>query len=223
MRRAIRTWRERWSDKIARDLEASTPELRRVLIAEVDALKPFDALRTKRFAAKTLQPLFADWCKKKEEELFAAAESDLQNQFKRTLAYRSTKGEIDIDLKKDVLLNLAGAALSGAATVATIPAIVVFSTASAGSILGLLGVGATVLVTKNIVIGLVALIALAVLTQKRFAKGMSKTKARLREEIEQQIQERIVYSKKQPSLTVLLIERIEETAKKLLGELDNAA
>lgn len=224
-RKAIKAWREKWTERIAKDLEASIPELRSLLTAEVDKLKTLDALRTKRFAAEKLQPLFTDWCEKKEKALFTAAEKDLQNQFKRTVAYRSTKGEIDVDVSKDSLLNLAGAALSGAATVATIPAIVLLSSAtvSAGGLLGLLGFTTTVVVTKNIVIGLIVLIALLVLTQKRFNKGISNTKARLREQIEQQIQERIVYSKKQPSLTMLLTERIEDTAKQLLGELDHAA
>ena len=111
--------------QIAKDLDASIPELRSLLVAEVDTLKLIDALRTKRFAAEKLQPLFVDWCQKKEKALFTAAENDLQNQFKRTVAYRNTKGEIDVDVSKDTLLGLAGAALSGAATVATIPGIMI--------------------------------------------------------------------------------------------------
>lgn len=225
IRKAIKTWRDRWTEQIAKDLEESIPELRSMLVAEVDVLKPADALRTKHFAAEKLQPLFADWCQKKEKELFTAAEEDLQNQFKRTIAYRSTKGEIDVDVSKDALLNVAGAALSGAATVATIPAIVIFSSAtvSAGGILGLLGVTTTVVVTKNIVIGVIVFAALMLMTLWRFSKAMASTKARLREQIEQQIQERIVYSKKQPSLILLLTTRVEDTAKQLLGELNHAA
>lgn len=225
MRKAIKKWRDGWTEKIEKDLEASVPELRALLFSQIDALKPIDGLRIKRYAAKKLQPLFVDWCRRKEMTLFAAAEEDLQNKFDRNATYSVTESGIDVDVSKDVLLNLASVTLSGAATVATIPAIVIFSsiTVPAAGILGLLGFSATVVVTKNIVIGLIVLVAFTVLTYRRAGSWISTAKARLREQIEQQIQERIVYSTKQPSLAMVLTEKIDETAEQLLGELRDAA
>ncbi len=225
MRRAIKAWRDRWAEHIIKDLDASIPDLRAQLFVEVEKIKLADSIRSQRYIVEKLQSLFVAWCKKKEEEILSAAENDLRNQFKRTVACGGAKSEMEIDVSKASLLDLAGATLSGVAAVASIPAIVGFSTAtvSAGGILGLLGVTTTVLVTKNIAIGLVVLAVLLLISFIRFSKIVINTKTRLREQIEKQISEKVVYSKKQPSLAMLLTGRIEDTAKQLLGELDHVA
>lgn len=225
VRKAIKVWRDRWTEQIAKDLDASIPELRSLLFAEIDDMKRIDTFRTKRLTSEKLQPLFVDWCQKKEHALLTAAENDLQNQFKRTVAYRRANNKINVDVSKAFLLDLAGAALSSVAAAATIPAIVALSTTavSAGGFLGLLGFTTTVLVTKNIVIGLIVLAILMTVSQWRFSKSISNAKTRLREQIEQQIQERVIYSKKEPSLAILLTDRIEDTARQLLSEIDHAA
>lgn len=225
MRRAIKAWRDRWAEHITKDLDASIPDLRAQLFAEVEKIKLVDSIRAKRYVVDKLQPLFVAWCKKKEGEILSAAENDLRDQFNRTVADRSVKSEVEIDVSRESLLDLAGATLSGVAAVASIPAIIGFSTAtvSAGGILGLLGVTTTVLVTKNIAIGLVVLAVLLLISFIRFSKIVTNAKVRLREQIEKQISEKVVYSKKEPSIAMLLTGRIEDTAKQLLGELDHVA
>ncbi len=225
MRRAIKTWRDRWTEHIAKDLDASIPGLRAQLFAEVDKIQFGDTIRLQRYVADKLQPLFVAWSKKKEEEILSAAENDLRNQFKRTVAYRSANSEMEINVSKESLLDLAGVALSGTAALAIIPAIVGLSTAtvSVGGILGFLGVKTAVVVTKNIFIGLAVLAIVLLITFNLFSKVRSNAKNRLRAQIEQQIREKVLYSKKQPFLVMLLIDRIDETAKQLLGELDHAA
>ena len=225
VRKAIKRWRDQWTEHISKDLDASIPELKSLLFSEVDKIEFVDALRAKRYTTEKLQPLFVDWCRKKEEDLLTAAENDLRNQFKRVVEQRSARSEMEINISKESLLDIAGAALSGAATAATIPAMLSFSaaTVSAGGIMGLFGATTTVLVTRNILIGLIVLTVLLLFTYRRSSKVTINVKTRLRKQIEQQIQEKVVYSKKRPSLAMVLTEKIESTAKQLLGELEHAA
>lgn len=225
MRKAIKKWRDHWTGHISKDLDASTAGLKALLFSEVDKVKFVDAIRIKRYIARKLQPLLLEWCRQKEEDLLRAAEDDLRDRLKRAADFSDKKGEMEIRLNRGMLLDLAGTTLAGSASVATIPAIISFSTAtvSAGGIAGFFGATTTVPIIANLAIGLIVLALMSLITFWRSSKVMANLHARLRTQIERQINERVVYSKEQPSLAMQLIAKIEDTSKNLLGELDHAA
>lgn len=225
MRKEVKAWRDGWLARIDEDLTDGVQHLKRKLHAEVDTLSVFQAIRPKRYVADTLQPIFVEWCKKKEAILVSAAEQDLRLRFDRVIPRSNARTEMDIDVTKESLLDLAGTAMSGVAAAAVVPSLLTFSTAtvSAGGILGLLGVTTTVVVTRNIVIGLVVLAIMVLIAFMRFSKFVGNARARLRKQIDKQIDEKIRYSRERRSLAMTLSERIELTAKQLLEELDHAS
>lgn len=224
MRRDIKAWRDRWIENIANDLGKSIPDLQAKLDAEVDKITFRNAVFVKRYTAEKLQPLFVTWCTNKGKELLIAAEKDLQSQFDKRISSQNLNSKIEIDNSKNSLLDLASVALSGAAIAATIPTVIAASTTvvSAGGFLGLLGVTTTVFAVKSIVFGVVGLSLMLSFMLFRFFKITGNAKIRLRKQIDNQIKSKLLYSKKHASLSMLLTDRIEDTAKQLLRALDHA-
>jgi hypothetical protein len=225
MRKEVKAWRDGWLARIDEDLADGVQHLKRQLHAEVDTLGFLQAIRPKRYVADTLQPLFVEWCKKKEAALLSAAEQDLRFRFDRVIPPSDARTKMDIDVTKESLLDLAGTAMSGVAAAAVIPSIITYSTAtvSAGGILGLLGVTTTAVLTRSIMFGLVVLMILVLITFIRFSKIVGNARIRLRNRIDKQIDEKIRYSRTKQSLAMTLSERIELTASQLLEELDHAS
>lgn len=224
IRKAILSWRERWTKNFGERLQTDSLDLLRVLDDEIEAMNFRNALFSKRFIRNKLQPIFLSWSKSKASELISDAEADLLKICQQSVPRHSTSTSLDAHDSVDDLKDIAGATLSSAMALAAIPTVVTFSTAtiSVGGILGFLGVTASVFLFKQLALGIFALVLLWSLATFRIRKIKTNRQARLKHQMQQQIKYKILYSKKNKSLNLTLNELIEETANKLIGELRNA-
>ena len=128
---------------------------------------------------------------------------------------------LDGHSSKGTLLDVGTAAISTGLAAATIPAVVAFSTAtvSVGGLLGFLGVTTTVLVTRNLIAGLVVLGFLFLIALLRFKSIKRNARSRLKARVDKQIIKKIHFSKKERSLAMGMTKMLENTADTLIKEL----
>lgn len=224
LRKAILSWRERWTKNIGERLQADSLNLLRTLEAEISAMSFRNAIFSKQFTRNQLQPIFTKWSESRASELISDAEADLLKICEQSVPRHSAPNTLDDHDSLGGLKDIAGATLGSAMAFAAIPAVVTFSTTtvSVGGILGLLGVTASAVVLKQLALGVIALGILWYLASMRIQKIKSNSQARLKLQMQQQIKGKILYSKKKKSLNLTLNELIEEAARKLIGELKNA-
>ncbi|MNC66795.1 hypothetical protein D3C75_1172330 [compost metagenome] len=119
------------------------------------------------------------------------------------------------------MLDLAAATISTGVAAATVPAVIAFSTASVsvGGVLGFLGVSTTVIVTRNLLAGLLVLAALFLFTLLRFKSIKINARKRLKAKVDKQIIKKIHFSKKEKSLAMGMTKMLETTADSLVKEL----
>ena len=85
--------------------------------------------------------------------------------------------------------------------------------------LGFLGVSTTVIVTRNLLAGLLVLAALFLFTLLRFKSIKINARKRLKAKVDKQIIKKIHFSKKDKSLAMGMIKMLETTADSLVKEL----
>ncbi len=224
LRKQILSWRERWTKQIDERLQADSLSLQSALEVEINAMSLRNAIFPKRFTRNRLEPIFSLWSKDRASHLINDAEADLLNICEQSVPRHSASETLEDRDTRNSLKDMAAAALSGAAVVGAIPALVSFSFASVsvGGFLGFLGVTATVVVFKKLVIAVIGLVILALIAAMRIRKIKTNRQARLKLQMQTQIKEKIFYSKKHKSLNLTLNELIEDTANKLIGELKYA-
>jgi len=220
-RRLILSWKDRWSQTIQQRLEVESRQLQTELHAKIDQISFWDALFSGRYLRNTIQPLFTAWCQTKATELRAAAEQDLQSVVARAIPEEDLTPSLDAHSSKGTLLDVATAAISTGVAAATIPAVVAFSTAtvSVGGLLGGLGFTTTVLVTRNLLVGLVFLVFLFLIALLRFKSIKRNARRRLKAKVDKQIIKKIHFSKKERSLAMGMTKMLETTADSLVREL----
>lgn len=223
LRKQILSWRERWTKQIGEQLQADSMNLQSALEVEINAMSWRNVIFPKRFTRNRLEPIFTRWSEDKASELINDAEADLLKICEQSVPRHSASETLEDRDTLSSLKDMAGAALSGAAVIGAIPALVSFSFASVsvGGFLGLLGVTATVVVFRNVVIAVIGLGILALIAAIRIRKIKTNRQARLKQTMQTQIKEKILYSKKKKSLHLTLNQLIEDTANKLIGELKN--
>lgn len=224
LRKAILSWRERWTKNIGERLQLDSLNLLKALEAEISAMSFRNAIFSKSFTRNQLQPIFTSWSEGRASELISDAEADLLKICEQSVPRHSARNTLDDHDSLDGLKDIAGATLGSAMAFAAIPAVVTFSTATVpiGGILGLLGVTASVVVFKQLALGVFALGILWYLASVRIQKIKTKSQARLKLQMQKQIKDKILYSKKNKSLNLTLNELIDETASKLIAEFKNA-
>ncbi len=223
-RKLILSWQDRWTQKIQQRLEVESRQLQSELHAKIDKISFWQALFSGRYLRNTIQPLFTEWCQTKAKELKTAAEMDLQSVVARAIPEEDFCPVLDGHSGKRTLLDIATAAISTGVTAATIPALVGFSTAtvSVGGVLGFLGVTTTVVVTRNVIAGVVVLAILLLVTLLRFKSIKANARRRLKAKVDKQILKKIHYSKKEKSLAMSMTSMLETTASTLVKELRHA-
>ena len=143
LRRQILDWRDKWLTQIPSQLTQRLPALIRVLDVRIESITFNATFKTKSFAEKQLQPVYANWAKANGTEIVSAAEKELQQIYQHTLGFddrvsawsareTSAKNAFEIGLAT----GTTGAAFLG------IPVVASVSVQSAGYGLGLLGVTA---------------------------------------------------------------------------------
>lgn len=224
LRKAILSWRERWTKSIGERLQADSLDLLSALEAEINSMSFRNAIFPKRFTRNQLQPIFTRWSEGWASELISDAEADLLKICEQSVPRHSAPNTLDDHESLSGLKDIAGATLGSAMAFAAIPAVVTFSTATVpvGGILGLLGVTASVVVFKQLALGVFALGILWYFARMRIQTIKTNSQARLKLQMQQQIKDKILYSKKNKSLNLTLNELIDETASKLIVELKNA-
>lgn len=224
LRKAILGWRERWTKIIGERLQEDSFNLRRVLYSEIDAMSFRNAIFSKGFTRKKLQPIFVRWSEARAHELINDAEADLLKICEQSVSRHSGSSRLETNDSLGALKDIVGATLTSAMAFAAIPTVVTFSTAtiSVGGILGFLGVTTSVVIFKQLALGVIALVILWYLASMRIRKIKTNCQERLKLQMQQQIKDKILYSKKNKSLNLTLNELIEKTANKLIGELKNA-
>ena len=223
-RKAILAWRERWTRTINEQLHADSKQLQETLNATIDAMGFWNAVFSKSYTRKRLQPLFTQWSEAKALELTKSAETDLVGICERSVPSQSIHSALESQASKGLLVDMATATITTALAAAAIPAAVSFSTTtvSVGGVLGFLGVTATVVVLKQLILALLLVLIIWFIASNRIGKVKINAKARLKAQMQDQVQRKVLYSKKSTSLAMSLIGVIETTANKLLGELSNA-
>jgi hypothetical protein len=221
---AIRSWQQRWTKNVSERLQVEARDLQKILDTEIEAMSFRNAIFSKHFIRDKLQPIFVQWSEARAHQLIRDAEADLFKICEQSVPRHSAASVLDTNNSLVDLKDIAGATLSSALAVAAIPTVVTFSTGtvSVGGVLGLLGVTTSVVVFKQLAIGVIALVILWYLASIRIRKIKTNRQARLKLQMQQQIKDKILYSKKKKSLNISLNLVIEETAKKLIGELKNA-
>ena len=220
-RRLILSWKDRWSQTTQQRLEVESRQLQGELHAKIDQISFWDALFSGRYLRNTIQPLFTEWCQTKATELRMAAEQDLKSVVARAIPEEDFTPSLDGHSNKGTLLDVGTAAISTGLAAATIPAVVAFSTAtvSVGGLLGFLGVTTTVLVTRNLIAGLVVLVFLFLIALLRFKSIKRNARKRLKARVDKQIIKKIHFSKKERSLAMGMTKMLENTADTLIKEL----
>ncbi len=223
-RKLVLSWKDRWTHTIQQRLEVESQQLKTELHAKIDTIGFWEARSSNKYLRSTIQPLFTAWSQTKAKELKAAAELDLQAAFTRVIPEEDFSQILDGHSNLGTLRDLAAAALSTGLAAATIPAVVAFSTASVsvGGILGFLGVTSTIIVTRNLMAGLVVLAIFGFFALGRFSSVKTNARKRLKAKVDQQIIKKIHYSKKEKSLAMGLTKMIENTADSLIKELRHA-
>ncbi len=222
-RKAILDWRGRWTKNICESLQQDSSELKKMLDAKIDAMSFKEAILSKLFVRKTLQPIFVSWSENKAQELISAAQTDLLTTCEQSLHFKGASCALDENSSLEDIKDIAGASLSSAMAVAAIPTVVTFSTAtvSAGGFLGLIGMTTSVIVMPYLILGICSLLLLFHLAGSRIQKIKTNRQVRLKEQMQGQIYKKILYGAKHKSLTLSLTEAVDETANKLIGELKN--
>ena len=220
-RRLILNWKDSWTLKFQQHLEVESRQLKAELHAKIDKIGFGNALFPVRYLRNTIEPLFTDWCQAKATELRAAAEHDLQSIVASAIPEEDFSPTLDRHSSKESLLDLAAATISTGVAAATVPAVIAFSTASVsvGGVLGFLGVSTTVIVTRNLLAGLLVLAALFLFTLLRFKSIKINARKRLKAKVDKQIIKKIHFSKKEKSLAMGMTKMLETTADSLVKEL----
>lgn len=220
-RRLILSWKDRWTQTIQQRLEVESRQLQAKLHAKIDQIGFWDALFSGKYLRNTIEPLFTGWCQAKATELKAAAEQDLQSVVARAIPEEDFSPVLDGHSSKEALLDVATATISTGVAAATIPAVIAFSTASVsvGGVLGFLGVTTTVIVTRNLLAGLLVLAAFFLVALLRFKSIKSNARKRLKAKVDKQIIKKIYFSKKEQSLAMGMTKMLETTADSLVKEL----
>lgn len=220
-RRLILGWKDRWTQTIQQRLEVESRQLQAKLHAKIDQIGFWDALFSGKYLRNTIEPLFTGWCQAKATELKAAAEQDLQSVVARAIPEEDFSPALDRHSSKEALLDVATATISAGVAAATIPAVIAFSTASVsvGGVLGFLGVTTTVIVTRNLLAGLLVLAAFFLVALLRFKSIKSNARKRLKAKVDKQIIKKIHFSTKEQSLAMGMTKMLETTADSLVKEL----
>ena len=223
-RKAILAWRERWTKTINERLQADSKQLQEILNVTIDAMGFWNAVFSKSYTRKRLQPLFTQWSEAKALELTKSAATDLVGICERSVPSQNIHSALESQASKGLFVDMATATITTALAAAAIPAAVSLSTTtvSVGGVLGFLGVTATVVVLKQLILALLLVLIIWFIASNRIGKVKINAKARLKAQMQDQVQRKVLYSKKSTSLAMSLIGVIETTANKLLGELNNA-
>ena len=184
----------------------------------------WNAVFSKSYTRKRLQPLFTQWSEAKALELTKSAATDLVGICERSVPSQNIHSALESQASKGLFVDMATATITTALAAAAIPAAVSLSTTtvSVGGVLGFLGVTATVVVLKQLILALLLVLIIWFIASNRIGKVKINAKARLKAQMQDQVQRKVLYSKKNTSLAMSLIGVIETTANKLLGELNNA-
>lgn len=223
-RRLILSWKDRWTQTIQQRLEVESRQLQAELHSKIDQISFWQALFSGRYLRNTIEPFFTGWCQTKVFELKTAAEQDLQSVVARAIPEEDFSPMLDRHNSKEALLDVATATIATGVAAATIPAVIAFSTASVsvGGVLGFLGVTTTVVVTRNVLAGLLVLVALFLLALVRFKSIKRNARNRLKARVDKQIVKKIHFSKKEQSLAMGMTNMLESTANSLIKELRDA-
>lgn len=142
IRRQVLDWRDKWLYEIPVKLERELPMLLSVLDVKIEQMSFIETFSTEKFAEKHLQPTYESWIQRKSQEIIDQAQADLKSINQEILEYNAYIHQITQDSSGDSYTEIGLAGGSAGAAILGIPAVAVFSTTSAGGVLGLLGVTA---------------------------------------------------------------------------------
>jgi len=219
LRRNVLDWRDQHIENAELHLARELTSLYSALDEQTEKMSISDLFTQKKFGKEHCEPVYKNWVEREVAHLVNTAQKDLSTVFIQALEFGEQSTVLNHEEDSGHYTDAAIAAAATTAGLAAIPAVVTFSMASAGGIIGIFGI--TTVAWPVVAIGVATIGGLLALGGYKAADLKSSAIARYRKSIRTAIEEQVLgYNSKKDSIRQRLQSYIDNTAEQILLEID---
>lgn len=219
LRRAVLDWRDHHVENVELHLARELTSLYSALDEQTENMSISDIFTQKEYSKEHFEPIYKNWVEREVAHLVTAAQKDLSAVFTHALEFGEQGADLDHEESSGHYTDAAIAVAATGAGLAAIPAVTTISVASAGGIMGFLGI--TTVAWPVVAIGVVAIGGLLALGGYKAADLKESAISRYRNAIRKAIEEQVLgYDSEKDSIRYRLQSYIGKTGEKIILEID---